>query len=627
MQLLKEHKARKQYDPEAMLKAVCSDLRTICHSSEEQFIELGARLQQFSLDSQELSAQCNKAAALMAGEEVQAAIQNNSDKMKRIRLLITEIKIDFDWTSDVLDNLLSRIREVRHPLEGFGRQILLLHNLGVSTRTSIAELGDDGREFSSLADALNSMAKRVGEHTREILDRLDPLQYAGTDAQSTLHSLKSGSYERLSSALDTIIRHFDLFICRREEFEQIGRNLAAYFNDISNSIMDIVVSLQFHDILRQTLEHVCESLEELINEQTKRCKRWNYAKINAVCVLQREQIEKAYTDFKGAVSSALNSLDRMAVSAEKMVLEVQAMEEVEQELAALVQGLGSEMALVQQYSVANEGLVSRIDSVKDSVSQIYESIIFMGNIEHEMRLIGLNSTIKAVLIGDRGAALVTLSNEIQRCAADISKNGRTVSDVLRQLVDRFEVLSESRSGKDEILMEISRQFHAESASMSELTERIAAPMEQLKITGGSLPAALHAAAENSSLLATADSCKESAIVRLNDLLTETSRMERHFGRKEHIDSATQHIRNLVGKYTIHAERQTHFDHLATETIDDDQLHALEKEKQLQLDTAASETLLWDDPVFADIESTISAGHQLSADAEEDALLDDNIELF
>jgi len=638
------------FDPEIKLRQACAELSKVCVTSEDRIVGLGNELQHFAEISQELVSHCNVVVQLLSGHEFQDVMASNLEKLRLMKLRTSELKIDLDWTRDVLHHLLTHISDVRYPLEALDRQVTMLHNLGVSTRTCIAELGNRGSEFTTLAGALGDMAATVGGRTSEILDRLDPLYKMAELANRVLFNVTSESHEQLTASIDLFAALIESFLAQRCGLEQIGRDLADEFNACTESVMKIVISLQFHDILRQCFEHSNEALEQICDippngKQKPLLLRFffprNYERMVEVCRLQSQQIQSAYSDFNEAVSNAFVNLGLMAQSTSEMLNKAIALDKIPADLNAMALSLKKKMVLIDQHSKSNKELSGYMDSVNTSIENIYEAIEYMGNIELNMRKIGLNSTIKAVHVGEGGEALIVLSGAIQSCALVMSNNGMAVSKTLKQIVDRFKVLSESRNDKENLLNQVKEGIGEEFDSLNNLEGQVEISMSQLKSTGETLLGELERSAGQNDLQQIMDPGINRAIALIAEVQEKATLLNKRFGRKAHRTEAIKHLRSLIGKYTIHSERKNHFSHLEDLGVTADEIVA---EKRDALETADDMTEVWATPdhtsnvapLPSSPDETVTLVPDMNADlafppvvpdSDNDSELDDNIELF
>lgn len=593
MTWIKQLQTLHRFSPHTDLADATRELRTVCTDSEERVIGMGNNLQQFAQTAQELSEHCQSVVDVLSSDKTLNMIQSKLNNLKQIKLHISEIKIDYDWIHDLLQHLVTHIYEVRAPLKGIEMQVVMLHNFGVSTRTSIAELGERGKEFLSLSDGLREIADAVRSQTIEINDKIPHLDHTANQATAALSDVAIATYEQLNSAITEFIAEIEEFLVERAKFETLSRELAHTFQEISNNVMEVVISLQFHDILRQSLENSCQSLEQLCPPGKKRTGTLfpNYKQIAEVCRLQNQQIHNAYNDFHTAVDNAVNNMERMAQTTEQMVAQTLTLEQVPENLNNITRSLDHKSAIIDEYGDSNEKLVSHLNTVETTIQSILGPIQFMDSMENKMKLLGLNSTIKAIHIGDGGEALIVLSQSIQEVAVGITANSRKVSDLLQAVVSHFKVLSESRQDKKNLVQEMEKELTAESETIKQLHQEVHASMEKLNELGRSLSDALTLTSREATVHNDLLPNIERARKRIRAVQEQASELHRCFGRKSHRSEMLSHLKELGTKYTIHSQRKTHFDLLESLSDGDE---SIAEERNRALNSTNTETELWAD---------------------------------
>jgi methyl-accepting chemotaxis protein len=108
--------------------------------------------------------------------------------------------------------------------------------------------------------------------------------------------------------------------------------------------------------------------------------------------------------------------------------------EIERSLAPVV-------GLLAKSAAANYNLARAIDSVAETVAQISTFVIDIEAIGEEIKLIALNSQIKAALTGDEGAGLGVLAEAIQCLSVDACAQATAIACTLREITWVTEELS------------------------------------------------------------------------------------------------------------------------------------------------------------------------------------------
>ena len=549
------------FHPEEQIVELCRDLRKICASTEDEFFNLGSRLQSYASATSDLSGNCDALLNSLTDQALGSSMDQKKEQLEQLKLYVSEIDIDYDWIQEVLGYLLKSIGEVRSPLRQMRSRVIMLRNMGVSAKACIAELGARGHDFVNLTDVLQQISESVSERTNTILEGIDPLQKITEDACQMLGCVRNGAYEQLLEATKLYVDLIHDFRETSLEFKTVSSELTQGFEDTTSSIMEIVVALQAHDILRQNLEHVAEALEGLCTESVDHRRRLiplrNYEHIVEVCKLQTRQVKNAHARFKSALSSVSDSLDNMVGHSRNALDRSIILEKILERFQALSSSLSERSLLIDQYVDSNRTLLELLATVRGNVENICDTIDFIKSIDRRMHRIGLNAAIRAVHIGDGGESLVVLSGAIRECASEISGSGRQASDRLFELVERFQILNESRDDKTQIICELRDTLATEPATyhaMEGELDRIVGNLHHVE----SFPDELVKGKEIVTCqYVSLQTMVDHALGRLEQITQQAAELQHRFSLKYHRRESGERMNSLKNKYTMQSEHQVH----------------------------------------------------------------------
>ncbi|MBN2161688.1 MAG: methyl-accepting chemotaxis protein [Pontiellaceae bacterium] len=542
-----------RFKSQPRINEVCDALRRVNALSEQEFVKLGGKLQEFIQMGLELTERCNAMAQLLSGREFTETMNFKLEKLAEINLLIREIEIDYNWTHEILQNLLIQLDEISRPLGEISRQLIMLRTLGVSTLTCIAQLGVHGREFLSVAESLQEMTNEVEKNINSLTEQILPLKAMAGVALNELNALHSTSFSQISDVVTQFSDTIHHFISHRSEYENESAQLAKNYEAFTSNIMNIVVALQFQDFLRQSLEHSIEALDSL-NESKCIC---NYRNISELSHLQKRQIEEAYGSFASEVQQVTQNLEKMSEHAHNDMRDAEHLERIPVRLTDLANTLNRKVVLVNDYSRQMECMNRTSKQVTFKVETMFEAVRNMNAIDSHIRLLGLNSTIKAARIGEGGEALITLAEAIRACASEISSNGSKVSVMLGEVVRRFATFNDSRKDKDMILHEIEDRLSSKTEAINALKSTADTIMSEISTCGHRVVDELERGMVQINATEQLSPVVGQALGSLAFLNEEGSRLQKMFAFIKQDRRLEQTMDGLYQKYTIDAERETH----------------------------------------------------------------------
>src|ERR1039457_4207566 len=120
-----------------------------------------------------------------------------------------------------------------------------------------------------------------------------------------ISALEEGQAKDLPSVISGVLAGLSSFRDMQNKAHDSAVRLGAQYGAISGAFNRLIMSLQFHDITRQQVEHVIEMLRRLGSESDQRG-------VAGVLALQSSQLADAAGKFAVAAGSIAHSLDDIA---------------------------------------------------------------------------------------------------------------------------------------------------------------------------------------------------------------------------------------------------------------------------------------------------------------------------
>jgi len=536
--------------------------------TERDFLEIGERLQDFHRQSQEMADMASHVLGLMTGEDFHRSIKALADIIEDLGCRLRASREHFGRISQIFRQYYDTLHFVSSSMEGFKALVLNLRMLGFFTRVENAHLFSDESGFSSLTDDVKKLSESVKEKSTSIKDKSDELLAAITTTLSAM----SASQKSQSSQTDIMLQHIasnHKILSRKTENALGGAELIAQSTGgITESIGDIVLGLQFHDITRQQIAHVREALEGVAQDmETGERPLAELAGITAdICSLQTLQLSQSQEEFVRAVKNIQENLGRIARSVEEIVNETNTvtwasgsagmsfMEEIDSGISAVIAALDQDIA-------ERSRLTATIKSASGMVSDMSHFVKEIEELGLNLQLIALNARIKAAHIGSEGAALDTISGSIY----ELSKNSR--SDTL-VLSDTLSEIGELALGFDKDLEEIQQDQQQQVERLMNSLKSIIASLHE--INGNILAVTADMNSQGKSLaeditemiggITVHDKVKET-LTEVRDMITRVADHIAEAFPDHDKSAAAAYLEALDKRYTMESERDIHFKHL------------------------------------------------------------------
>jgi len=474
------------------LGRVISDLDLLNHDTEQYFLRIGGKLAEFIGAVNQISSELTTLATLISEEQGLRTSQALTSALDHSLAM----GVNSEEANEVLCGMRNEADRLKHTLAKFNGTVSTFRMLGVLTRIETARLGSEGAEFSSMADDVKALAANVQARVENALGTaalmIPPLE----NALQKISALEEGQTKNLPAVISKVRVSLASFCDLQSVAHDSALRLGVQYDAISDAFKRLIVSIQFHDITRQQLEHVIDVLRRLYSESEE-----GNGSISAdppgtatIVTLQSSQLADAAKKFAASVASIARSLDDIATHVLQMADESRKLSglsadehdsffvQIEQACTAILASLGQCAKTQAATRVTSSGLSETIGRMDESIQEIQA-------IEHQMQRMGMNARIEATQTGATGNALGVLAEAIQKLAFE----SRQRSDSLIEAVGSMRQAATRLSGPGEPAPsgESSQDAYLEGmrtavAEMHSSSERSFAQIGQIIVRGTSL---------------------------------------------------------------------------------------------------------------------------------------------
>ena len=419
------------------LSGMASELRSVAGTTEDEFLAIGSRLQDFYQRGLGILTLATEMVGEVAGEQVTGAMDGLGVMLDVMGRYVENARTEIEGSSDTLREILVLLEQVAGPLSGFKKVNKVLRMLGISTKIESARLGQSAAGFDTLASDVGDLAVQVNDKAAIILKRKDDLARAIGQTLSGVLDTGAQQQEQVLGILDKTRGSLTALTAINARCSSAAASIASVSDEVSRNIGEVVMSMQAHDIVRQQIEHVDETLTEL--KERLGADAAGADETACICELQAAQLRHASEELAGAVQAIVGNLREVARKQSGLSQETRGMAGIADQTGEnFFTDMQRDIAVVTQAllesSRVNRSLFAAMGAVSETVGEIAS---FVGDIEkigEEIKLIALNAQIKSAYTGDEGAALGVLAEAIQRLSIDAIDHTSVVSRTLQAII-------------------------------------------------------------------------------------------------------------------------------------------------------------------------------------------------
>ncbi len=544
----------------------------LARSIEKDFLEIGGKLQDYTLNSRQISDLTTQIREIMTGSEITGGIEGLSLILESLQQHLTSLEGQFDKRSDILSHYLDVIGRVVSSLEEFRMLVLNLNMLGFFTQVENAHISSTDTGFASLANDVKTLGLSIEGKTKNIITESEQLAILIRHTFSDVMQLEKNRQAESRNILTNTITNQESLAGKHDQATDAARNLASRSEKISASIGEIVSAVQFNDITRQQLEHVTEALDNLCDilindpEHANLSEDGKAAMVMDMCRLQSAQLKQSRNKITDAVDDIIKNMREISSSVSHMLSDTQQiawasdidglafMEEIDSGIGSVVNGLTN----TSREQLEMEKTMQSVSATVENMSGFVMDIERLGQ---ELQLIALNARIKAAHIGLEGAALDTISGSIYELSKNSRHDTRAISEILTDVVNTAQQFaSRSDSGisqQEQVAMEMSEKLKQFLESLHATGDQVLGVLSEVSMLGNRLA---------NQISDTADSIDFH--LELNARITdEIKNLDDIAGKAQDICGTrssshdSQYIAQLKQRYTMQSEREIHQEQL------------------------------------------------------------------
>ncbi len=548
------------------LGEVSSGLSRDIAGREQEFLDIGNRMSELSRRSRELSRVAVELAEQASGKALKQDMEDLDAGLSR--MLQDAEAPELQGIIQSSQGLAGNITHLDKEIHNFRPILKRLRMLAISIRIESATLGEEGRHFMGLASDVEGLGQKTQEYVQEVGERAQGVFQELREVQSQVDTSQKTHYQEIKPLLERVSQGSSEIKRLCSVSEGISSSVAERADRMKKEIGEIVSSVQFHDITRQQVEHVIQSLEEVqevLQTELNAEQQESFSDISSwlrdVCSLQIRQLESTNQGFTQAMDRMGQSLSRIHELIREQEQDLQGFTGLDSESGDSVLGVleRDATALVSGLNQASDRfqeVKQRLDSMVGVLGDMQQFLSTLEDIGEEIALIALNSSVKAAHTGERGRTLGVLANEIHRLSQETKGLVSRVISVLEKIVsaardfgahadhartraDREQELSQEWSRIIDRLSQSNEQAKSLYRSMQEGTQEF---LEIAQALEGQLD--LRFAVERDL---------KDRVAVLRDICTQAEPFVWEQGQTRY----SQRLRNILESYTMESERSVY----------------------------------------------------------------------
>lgn len=397
------------------LRAVAQGFDAFFRPIEPIFLATGDRLRDLHGRVAALAETAETAGSVLSSDEFAgmladlATAAGQIDRLRAIRGGLTDALVDMVTTTDTM----------LKALDALARIVFNVQMLALNAKIEAAQLRDSGADFSVFTGEIHRLA-RTGDQTIGAVRReFAGLQGAAVQALALQRTFEETGLPELDAVAARLAASIQGLRDRQGRAAQgvraIPGSLQALFARISNLVSD----LQIYDMTCQRFDHVAQALTIAADmleapDSSGMDERQQQVFVNGIADLQSLQLIHAADGYHKAVVDVSRSLAAMADGAPAVgALCERTFDGGGLSLDEIATDLAKARTVFADFAAIRARATATVGQVVDAVSRAAALMRALNAVNNDLRLMGLNASIKCKNMGTQGRALNVIAQELQ----------------------------------------------------------------------------------------------------------------------------------------------------------------------------------------------------------------------
>jgi len=425
------------------LRTVDRDLGELTGSAEREFVPVGALLGESAAAISGIGDALNRLGRDLQGEEALESVAELNRAVERIHDMHTAA-----GTTAALPGLSADAGEIAKHLETLRRIVAEITALAINGKIQaalVATAGVDFTVFTAEIGRLGNMAAQQIENAAARLSEVRSSISSAINAESAFVRNEAGELKNIRSRVESNIA---LMVERGRRASHALEAVREKSGQVANKVAQTVGELQINDITCQRIEHVRIVLRAL----SSRDEAWlrdlpdeRFRLLTAAALrLQCNQLDQAALDYLHEIEALALNLRGLSADAADLLAEAESafgdshggifLTEIEGDIDRA-------SALLDAYSAADQRTRAMVTDVSQGFIAMSKDLDSIRSIDADMRVMGLNATLKCGRLGNAGQALGVVAQELRACSRRTEDSSRMVETLLTKALDAAQQLN------------------------------------------------------------------------------------------------------------------------------------------------------------------------------------------
>lgn len=248
-------------DWQQILSCRARSLGGVAVASEREFLALGGRFQDLWAQARGVTTQSDQMVQVISGEKITATMATINHIVSQLGLYLSNLQNQMGAIGGDFREIIGMLENAKAPLVGFGKINKVLRMLGISTKIESSRLGGNAAGFETLANDVARLSVDVVSKSETITSQLNSLVGLIGETLERVRMVETHQHTQVYATLQRVRESLETLDAVNSQRGEAAAVISAISAEMERNLGEIVTFMQFHDIVRQQLEHVQEAFD------------------------------------------------------------------------------------------------------------------------------------------------------------------------------------------------------------------------------------------------------------------------------------------------------------------------------------------------------------------------------
>lgn len=548
--------------------------------SSDDFLMFNQLMKKHAKDSKTISENARKIFEITGGEQHELFFKNLRNFNESLRERVIRFEDYINHSIHLFEAIQNKLNLMVVPLKNFRQNLMTLKFLDINLNLKITYL--DQQEKTQAPEnhqSIDQLVKDLKEIHPLLESELQKLKHTLNRSLNKLRNLRETNVLNVETILYQIVSSINLLMLKNGEAEKQMPELQRKTDNYTDSLNKIVTNLQYHDIIRQKMEHIQQTHRNIISDLQAIEKEGNtennlqkqaksFLQIRDVAGLQVAQLIHINKEYQNAIdiitkkmltiSEDMSDIASLCYQHSRHTYKTDSTH-----FAEIGEKLNDVIGIIEQFAEARQQSATEVETIASAIIGLDQQINKVRRISDRLETYAQSVIVNTKNTNKKEINLLQIVHQIKILAADVQLFMKNIDQLYKKTIDISTQLTNNLDKYNEKRFSINCHQLTQQASnilehLSQNNESVSEMLNDNTQLANTIAEEIRASMNKIKYYDFFEKSIEEIIIELNTVNAKLESDDTNFGR------IADNLKSIEALYTMRSERMIH-DHIANKT--------------------------------------------------------------